>query len=363
MRICIYLGHPAHFHYYKYIIAGLRAKGHEVDIIIKTKDILEDLLRRAGLSYYNILPEGRKDTRLAILSGVLKRDYRLYKLVRKKKPDVLVGGDTSFAHIGRLLNIPNFIVVEDDAHAVPQFAHITYPFARHIVASSACSLGKWEQKHIPFNGYLKYAYLHPDYFKPDINKVRFLFKNREKYFLLRFARLTAHHDKGKRGIDAELARKIISILNEHGEVYISSERELQPEFEKYRINIDVLDIHHALYFAELFLGDSQTMAAEAAILGTPSLRFSDFAGRLGYLEELEHKYGLTYGIKTDEPGKLLDKLDEILKMENAGEVWAKRREKMIADKIDVVKFMVWLIENYPDSVSVRLVKSGRSPQQ
>lgn len=29
------------------------------------------------------------------------------------------------------------------------------------------------------------------------------------------------------------------------------------------------------------------MAAEATILGTPSIRFNDFVGKLGYLEELE----------------------------------------------------------------------------
>ncbi len=35
------------------------------------------------------------------------------------------------------------------------------------------------------------------------------------------------------------------------------------------------------------------MIAEAAVLGTPSIRFNDFVGKLGYLEDLEHKYGLT----------------------------------------------------------------------
>ena len=57
--------------------------------------------------------------------------------------------------------------------------------------------------------------------------------------------------------------------------------------EKFKIRIKPDDIHHVLYFAEMFIGDSQTMAAEAAVLGTPSLRFSDFTGKLNYLNELE----------------------------------------------------------------------------
>ena len=36
------------------------------------------------------------------------------------------------------------------------------------------------------------------------------------------------------------------------------------------IKIDPNDMHHILSYAHIFIGDSQTMAAEAAILGTPS---------------------------------------------------------------------------------------------
>ena len=34
-------------------------------------------------------------------------------------------------------------------------------------------------------------------------------------------------------------------------------------------------------FASLYIGDSQTMAAEAGVLGVPFVRFNDFVGRLG----------------------------------------------------------------------------------
>ena len=107
-----------------------------------------------------------------------------------------------------------------------------------------------------------------------------------------------------------------------------------------------------LFNADLYIGDSQTMAAEAAVLGTPSIRFNDFVGKLGYLEELEHKYGLTFGIKTSEPERLLQKVGELLNTPMLKEKWQKRRQKMLSEKIDVTAFMVWLIENYPESVEV-----------
>ena len=80
------------------------------------------------------------------------------------------------------------------------------------------------------------------------------------------------------------------------------------------------------------------MAAEAAVLGTPGIRFNDFVGKLGYLEELEHKYKLTFGIKTAFPDKLLNKVEDILNVPDIDEVWRKRREYMLNNTIDVGLF-------------------------
>lgn len=66
-----------------------------------------------------------------------------------------------------------------------------------------------------------------------------------------------------------------------------------------------MHIHHAMAFAKMYIGDSQTMAAEAAVLGTPSIRFNDFVGEIGYLEELENTYQLTFGIMTSDRENLL----------------------------------------------------------
>jgi len=164
--------------------------------------------------------------------------------------------------------------------------------------------------------------------------------------------LSASHDIGKTGITNEITRKLITQLSREGRVFINSERELDPEFEDSRIRIKPSDMHHALYYSDLFIGDSQTMTAEAAVLGTPSVRFNDFVGKLGYLEELEHNYKLTFGVSPSQPEQLYTKVDELLNMPDLKEVWRKRRQKMLSEKIDVTKMFVWLIENYPHSTEI-----------
>ena len=127
------------------------------------------------------------------------------------------------------------------------------------------------------------------------------------------------------------------------------------QFEKYRIKINPLDMHHVMAFASLYIGDSQTMAAEAGVLGVPFVRFNDFVGRIGYLRELEDKYELGYGIKASSPGsvdQLCSRVEELVSMDSAErrKIWAERRQTMLSDKIDCAKFLTWFIEQYPSSV-------------
>jgi len=352
MKILFHLGHPAHFHLFRHVIRRLGEDGHVTVAVIKKKDVLEDLVAHEGIRCHNILEEGRRDGSLAAFLAMLKMDRRLLAFARKQRPDLLVGTSVAISHVGRLLKIPSINVNEDDADAVPFYVRLAYPWATDILAPVGCSTGRWEARTIHYPGYHELAYLHARRFGPDRERISGSIYRSKPFFLLRFSGLAAHHDTGKSGIDDALARRIIGILEPRGNVYITSERPLATEFEKYRIAIDPLDIHHALFFADLFIGDSQTMTAEAAVLGTPALRFNDFVGRLGYLEELEHTYGLTYGFRTSEPDKLLEKLQELLNTPNLKEEWRKRRERMLADKIDVTAFMVWFIENYPQSVKV-----------
>jgi len=360
MKILVYMGHPAHFHLLKNPVRELEKKGHRVTVLIQTKDILEDLLRGSGFTYKNILPAGRKDTKLGLAIGMIKRDTALLRLCLKEKPkpDIMIGTSVELPHIGKLLSIPTINLNEDDCPAVPLYCKLSYPFSSVVLAPCNCDTGKWEKKTVHYSGYHELAYLHPHVFQPQKEVVEKQLHMEKSYFILRFARLTAHHDAGKTGITTKIAREIIKRLIPHGRVFITSQRELEPEFEPYRIPLNPMDMHHALYYAGMYVGDSQTMTAEAAVLGTPALRFNDFVGKLGYLEELEHKYGLTYGIKTSQPEKLFEKIEEILKIKDRKQVWQQRRQKMLEDKIDVTAFMVWFIENYPKSIESCLRRPG-----
>lgn len=352
MKIAIYLGHPAHFHLFKNVITELKNRKHSVFILSKKKDILDDLLQKAGFEYHNILKDGRKDSKIGIVKGLLKRELNLFSFCIKNKADILLGTSAEISHIGKILGIPSINVNEDDAAVVPAYAKVAYPLSSVILSPSTCNNGKWNQKSIKYAGYHELAYLHPNHFTPNKKVVRKYFEPDKPYFIIRFAKLTAHHDTGISGINDELALQVIEILKPHGIVYITSEREFSPELEPYRIAINPLDIHHVMAFAKMYIGDSQTMAAEAGVLGVPFIRFNDFVGRIGYLNELENDYKLGFGIKPDKPELLLLKIDELLNTPNLKEEFQTRRQRMLSEKIDVAQFLIWFIENYPESAKI-----------
>ena len=352
MKVLFFLGHPAHFHLFKHVIHELSADGHEVHIVIKKKDILEQLLRSSELPYVNLLPEGRSDGKLGIIIGVLKKNKALYSYCREHKPDIMAGTSAEIAHIGKLLGIPSVNFTEDDYHIVRNFGRVTYPFADAILSPITCDNGRWNNKTVTYKGYHKLAYLHPNRFSPNEEIVKKYITVDKPYFILRFAKLNAHHDDGILGMDDELARNVVEKLSAHGNVYITSERELAKDLEPYRLQINLLDIHHIMAFATLFVGDSQSMSVEAAMLGTPSIRYSSFTGRIGVLEELQDKYELTYGIHPAYPEQILSKIDELISDEQIAQKFQDRRKKMLQDKIDVSAFFAWFIGNFPDSYRI-----------
>ena len=176
---------------------------------------------------------------------------------------------------------------------------------------------------------------------------------------------------------------MIDILAPHGTIYITSERPLEPQFEQYRIRINPLDMHHVMAFASLYIGDSQTMAAEAGVLGVPFVRFNDFVGRIGYLRELEDVYQLGFGVHasplpksnpqlvpqlnnstsnnalreqaTEQPSgpeAMYEIVEQLVAMDpdERRTTFQQRRQKMLEDKIDCAKFLTYFIEKYPASV-------------
>lgn len=353
MKILVQLGHPAQFHFFKNSISNWIDSGHKVRVLIRSKDVLEELLQNSGFEYVNIekkrlSPSLQKN----ILVFGLIRFYQLFFQQLRFLPNIVISPDPVLAKICKFFPASFIAVGEDDYFIIEKLANYLFPSVNHIVAPKVCDYSPWQYKKIEFDGYMKLAYLHPNRFTPNLNRIK-NFLHKKNYVIIRLVSLSAHHDVGIKGIDNEILDRIISIFEKRDfQIFISSEKVVDEKYLKYQQNVPVVFMHDLLAYSSFLVCDSQSLAVEASMLGTPSVRFNDFAGKISVLNELETKYQLTYGIHSSEPEKLFAKLDELLALPDLKEVFQQRRQKMLADKIDVTAFFTWFIENYPESAKI-----------
>lgn len=358
MKLLLYFGHPAQFMMFRQTIHILKQKGWEVKILIKTKDVLESLVKDSGFQYENILQQGRGNNPFSILLALVKRDLKLWRIVRRFRPFLMIGTDPSIAHVGWMMRIPAITIVEDDHTVIKNLVRTTYPFTKHILCPEVCTVGNFKHKKISYPGYMKLGYLHPSVFQPE-PEIPVKYSLPAKFVLIRLSALNAYHDVGIGGLNRDLINRIIETCETSGyAIRISAEFEPGNEYDKYLLKIETRDMHHVLSFASILISDSQSMSVEAAMLGIPSIRYSGFAGRISVLEELEHQYNLTFGIPVGQMVKLFNKIDDLLQMDQLKEEFQDRRKKMLSEKIKLTDFLVWFITNYPDSVHILKTQPG-----
>jgi len=351
MRFLIEINHPAHVHYYRNLANDLQARGHNIYWVVKDNDICKKLMDFYGLSY--TILKGKPDNLIGKALMQLYYDYKLIAISKTRNINIALGTSISATHLSKIIKVKSFFFEDDDDEVIPLSVKIGHPFATHLL-SPDCLKGKQKRKDvIYYPGYHELAYLHPKRFIPNPDVLQeFGIELYDNVFLVRFNVFKAHHDVGINGLSLDQKLQLIERLKPHGKIFITTERNIEPELKEFQLIINPEKIHSLMAYSTVFISESQTMTSEAAVLGVPSLRCNSFAGRLSTLEELEHKYGLTYAYQPTDFNKMLDKLDDFLSMPDLREEWQKRMRIMLEDKIDVTSFWTWFIDNYPESVEM-----------
>lgn len=349
MNILIDIGHPAHVHYYRNLAKELEKKGHHVFWTVKNLAVAKHLLDFYGFKY-SVLPK-KADGILGKIVRQLQYDLIILYLCLKNRIRIAIGTSVSIAHISKITGIKSIVFDDDDDEVQPLITRYVNPYANALLSPEALKGKRKRKDTIYYPGYHELAYLHPNRFTPDtyvLNEAGIT--QGDTFFIMRFNVFKAHHDVGVKGLSLKQKLELIDILKPYGKIFITTEREIEKELQPYQLKISPEKIHSLMAFATIFLGDSQTMTSEAAVLGIPSLRCNSFAGRISYIEEEEHKYGLTFGFKPENFSEMVIKLKELVSLDNLKEEFQMRRKKMLSEKIDVTKFWVWFIENYPNSI-------------
>jgi uncharacterized protein len=344
MKILIDIGHPAHVHLFKNFAWRMSERNHEIIFTVRDKENEIYLLQKYGFNYLSF---GKHfSSRLGKIWGLVKFDFKMIRTVLKYNPDIIMGHGSIYAsHISWLTN--RIAIMLEDTGNMEQV--VLYRSFSDVILTPDVLQRNLGSKQVNYTGYHECAYLLPMNFKPDPSIYEFLgLKPGQRFIILRFVAWKATHDSGQTGLLLEIKKQAIEEFSKYGNVFISAETELPELFEKYRLKTPPEKIHSVLYYADLLYGESSTMASECALLGTPAVFVNNV--KAGVLDD-QQKYGLIYQFDESllNQQNSLVKAIEILNVPDLKEKWRQCSKRLMNDKINVTEFLVWFVENYPES--------------
>jgi hypothetical protein len=343
MRILIDISHPAHAHFFKNAITDMKKRGHVVKIASRIKDINIDLLNAMGIEHQPLSAAPVSKSIVAFSTELIVHCYRLFRLARRFKPDIMLQiAGTFIAPVGKLLRIPTIGFYDTEFARLSNA--ISYPLLSYI-CTPQCYQGDIGGHHVRYPGYHELAYLHPDVFSPDESILReYGISKDEKYFIVRFVGWNALHDYSEKGFNIDSKHNLVEKLANYGRVIITSEESLPRDLEKYRSKIPIDKIHDVMAFASLVIGESATMASEAAVLGVPAI-FISTTGR-GYTDEQEKRYGLVQNFNPHEQQQCLNAAINLVSkpLERLRKEYKSKRNQLLMERIDTTAWMVRFIE-------------------
>lgn len=347
MNILVDIGHPAHVHLMRHTIADLQRDGHSVVVTTKDVPIIKQLLEHYGISYINL---GRKGK--GLVGKMLKQltfNLKLWHIAVTHHIDIATGTSMTIPIVSRFCRMKSINMDDDDDEVQMQSVRFSHPFSNVRLTPIALQ-GHRRSKHAVFyNGTHELAYLHPNRFQPDPEVLAHAgLQPGERFFVLRLVAFAAYHDGGEHGLSTAQLHTLVDLLKPHGRIIISSEKPLHGNFEQYRLPVPPWEIHSLMAYSSLFVGDSQTMTSEAAVLGVPSFKCNTFAGRLSVPNMLEQKYGLCHSFHPADFSALCQAIENLLSQdpETIRHDWQQKRNNMLNDMIDVSAFFTQFIEDY-----------------
>lgn len=338
MNLFVNISHPAHVHFFRNAIRILSERGHKVITGARSKEFTIDLLEAYSIRHIILTKKG--EGLFSLVRELVEQQLKILNIIRKNPIDIMlqIGGIFN-APVGRYYGIPTlaFSDTENDRWG----NRLSFSLSKHVFSPSCfdhTTGGSWKNQ-IHYPGYHELAYLSPRYVSERIQP--------ENKFLVRFVGWGAGHDIGEKGLSDNQKIEIVNILSRYGTVYISSEGQLPNEIAEFAFKIHPSEIHDFMKTCKMIVGESATMASEAACLGIPAIFISN-TGR-GYTSEQDKKYGLIKHYRLNQWKDILQRLN-LWASEDLHEEWQRRRWNMLRDRIDVTAWLVDLIEGYPKSI-------------
>lgn len=277
MKILIDIVHPAHVHFFKYIIRALERNQDKIIVISRKKTITEKLLDEENISYISLGGYRNNLDKILKTIPIIIRLVLILKKNKFNKNDLIIGISPVQASISSLFVKSSVISFTDTDFAPEQFYLCSF-LSKFVFTPNWFPLKVYGAKQIKYRGCQEYNYLNSAYFKPRKEIIEKYGLEEGEYVITRLIKWDATHDIGQRGISD--VDNFLNILSQFYDFLITSEYPINDKWKNKVYNGKLCDFHHLLYFSKGYIGEAFTTAQEALILGKPSVLINPIKCRL-----------------------------------------------------------------------------------
>lgn len=340
MRVIIDIGHPAHVHLFRFFASEMQEKGHEILFTYREKEHEKHLLEITGVKFISV--GHHYSTTVSKIFGLVLSVLKMVSVFFRFRADLFLShGSIIAAQASWLVGRPHISLEDTGNH---EQVRLYRPFTSAILTSYYFRKN-YGNKQVRYSSFHEMAYLRPRYFVIDQSfRDSLALGSNDKMIIVRFISWKATHDRGSIGLSDEEKTALIIELSKFGKVLISSEGKLPDSICKYKYPLSPETIHQALANADLFVGEGATMTSECCMLGTPAIYINPQLS--GTIDE-QIRRGLVFQFLNSEES--LNKAREILSDHDSKRKFLQKREKLLKETTDLTRFLVWFIENWPDS--------------
>jgi len=339
MRFVVDVLHPIDSHFFHYFIDEMSRRGHEFIVTSRDKECAVELLDAFGIEHTMLT---RRQYGLVRKVGELAVRVRgMVKLAKEFDPDYLLSmTGPVIALAGQFMRAKPLVFHDNED---PRLLNRTICRLSDLYAVPQSFRDDVGRNMVRYPGYQQLAYLHPNWFTPNLDVVRKhgLLEDRPLY-IVRFVLHDAYHDVGEHGLTMDDKRHIVKMLSEKGRVVITSEEDLPDEFKPYQLAIPYEDIHHVMAYAELLVGESCSMAAEASVLGTHAFYIA--TTQYGWVDDIEERYGLAHSYKDDQAALAIKNIEAMMARDDLKADAQERAARLTAEQCDLTQWMIDYIE-------------------
>jgi len=337
LRLLFDVLHPAHVHFFRPLAEAAIEEGGEVLFTAREKDVTRQLLEAYELPAEVLTGIG--GGMLGLAREMAVRTAKLCARVRSFEPDLMLGiMGPVIAPVSRITGVPSWVFYDTETAGLTN--RFVYPMCHRLFLPVSYT-GPAPDKAIRYPGYHELSYLHPNRFTADPSVLEDAGLNGEEPFaVVRLVSWEASHDVGDSGFQDPVG--FVRWLSQRIRVVVSGERGVPDELRSLAMTLPPERVHHLLAAADLYVGEGATMAAEAAVLGTPAVFVH--TARLGYMLELEEKFQLLWN--TDSQSRAVEIVSSCLEdLDSTRATFQSRRTAMLEERIDVGAWLIAQVRN------------------